>query len=251
VGAKIPQEAAEEERQDGDPLTVPQLSPSKTVSGCPENSGSSEWNDNGIRQSPTPTSGTPIAVSPMRPSRKRVSSAGRESDIEPGSAWPDEWEERYLITESNREGEVRGREGKSVPQARRTADGEKASVQPSDKKTGVASRSLTLTRRLKAKAVRQSPRARKLRDKLGGRVGTGDTGKGRTGIGIAPKIPRGGHAVSNAFRFSENTGTSTTASVVRPEGKGSNRSAADDVTTGPTMPYIGDNVSFLSVLLQV
>ena len=89
------------------------------------------------------------------------------------------------------------------------------------KKNGVASSSLTLTKRLKVKAVRESPRVRKLRDKLVGRVGA------RRDAG-----------------FLENVGASSVATP-QAEGKGSDRCSSGEVT-GPTMPYNGDNVSFLS-----
>jgi len=211
----MPQEVVEEEREENDRLTVSQLSPGKSVGGCRDNFG----NDDGIRQSSAPATGVSIAVSPMRPSRKRVSSAGQESDTEPGGALPDEWE----ITKTNGEGEVRGGGGgKEVQQARCMAAVKKPRVlvQPLHKKNGVASSSLTLTRRLKAKAVRESPRVRKLRDKLAGRVGA-----------------RGG------TRFPENAGASTTTRVAMSvEGKGSDRSSSGEVA-GPSMPYNGDNVS--------
>ena len=226
VEAKAPQEAAEE-REDDDRLTASQLSPSKTVKGCRDSSGISHWNDDGIRQDSAPASGAPLAVSPMRPPRKRVSSAGHESDTEPGCAWPDEWEKRYLITESNPEGEVRGGgEGKEVRRVQRVAECEKpgALLQPSRKRIRVASSSLTLTKRLKAKAVRESPRVRKLRDKAAGRVGAGE-----------------GTVVS------ENIGASTTTRAVIAEEKGADRVPFGEVT-GPPMPYSGDNVSLLSWL---
>lgn len=235
MGAKNPQETAEEERKDDDRVAVSRPSPCKTVRE------SSDRNDGGILQDFAPTPGTSIAVSPMRPSVKRALSAGHESDIEPGGTWPDEWEKRYLITESNWEGEVRGgEEGKEAQQARRVEDGEKprAFPQSSRKKTGVASGSLALTRRLKAKAVRESPRVRKLRDKLAGR----GTGRRRPGIGAAPKVSRGGHAMLHPCGFPENVGASTTATVAMHEGKGSDRASWGE-TTGPTMPYSGDNVS--------
>ena len=224
AGAKVPQEATEECKDD-DRLRVSQLSPSKTVKGCRDSSGILDWNNDGIRESSAPAPGASLAVSPMRPSRKRVSSAGQESDTEPGRAWPDEWEKRCLITESNTEGEVRGGgEGKEDQQARRVANGEKPGVllQPSRRKNGVASSSLTLTKRLKARAVRESPRARKLRDKLAGRVGAG----GRVG-------------------FSENAGASRRTRGVIPGEKGPDRPLLGEVA-GPAMPYSGDNVSLLS-----
>ena len=207
VGAKMPQESAEEECEDDDRLTVSQLSPGKGVDGCRDGSE----NDDGIRQSSAPAPGVSIAVSPMRPSRKRVSSAGQESDIEPGGALPDEWE----MAESNQEGEVTGGGGggKEVQQARCMAAVKKG--RGLAKKNGVASSSLALTRRLKAKAARESPRVRKLRDKLAGRVGA-----------------RGG------TRFA---GASATTSVGT-EGKGSDRWSSGEAT-GPSMPYNGDNVS--------
>lgn len=241
MGAKTAQETAEEERKDDDRLAVSRPSPSKTVRET------SDRNDGGIRQDFAPTPGTSIAVSPMRPSRKRALSAGHESDTEPGGTWPDEWKKRCLITESNLEGEVRGGgERKEAQQTRRVEDGEKprAFAQPSHKKNGVASGSLTLTRRLKAKAARESPRVRKLRDKLAGRVVAGG-GKGRRKSGAAPKVSRGGRAVLHPCSFPENVGASTTASVAMLEGKGSDRASLGE-TTGPTMPYGGDNVSFIS-----
>ena len=215
MGAKMDQENAEE-GEENDRLTVSQLSPGKSVEGCRDSSE----NDDGIRQSSAPASGVSIAVSPMRPSRKRASSAGQESDTEPGGALPDEWE----ITETNQEGEVRGGGGvKGVQQVRCMAAVKKPRglVLPLHKKNGVASSSLTLTRRLKAKAVRESPRVRKLRDKLAGRVGA------RRGT-----------------RFPERAGASRTTSVAMPqaERKGSDRSLSGEVT-GPSMPYNGDNVS--------
>lgn len=168
-----------------------------------------------------------------------MASPGHESDTEPGSALPDEWEKRCLITESNREGEVRGGEGKEEQQARRRVSyGKKrrALLQPSRKENGVAS-----MRRLRAKAVRESPRARKLRDKVTGRVGVG-AGKRRK-IG-ALEDSRGGHATLDACGFPENIGASTTTGVATVEGKGSKRALSGE-TTGSTMPYSGDNVSFL------
>ncbi|KAF9654415.1 hypothetical protein BDM02DRAFT_158937 [Thelephora ganbajun] len=178
----------------------------------------------------------------MRPSVKRALSAGRASDIEPGSALPDEWEKQHLITESNREGEVRGGgEGKEVQQARRVGEGKKAPalLQPSHKKNGVASSSLTLTRRLKAKAVRESPHVRKLRDKLAGRAIAGGTGR-RPGIEAALEVSRRGHAVLDACGFPENAGAPTTTSVAMFEEKGTDRASLGE-TIGCTMPYSGDN----------
>ena len=247
AGTKITRDLAEEEQKDDDRVTVSQQSPSKTVRECRYDSESSDWNNNGIRPNPEPTPRASIAVSPMRPSKKRVASAGQESDTEPGGAWPDEWEKRYLITESNREGEVRGGgEGKKVQQARVAADGEKPRtlLQPLRKGNGVASSSLTLTRRLRAKAVRESPRVRKLRDKLPARVVAGGRAGRRSGIGSAPENSRGRHAMLDACGFPENVGASTTASVGTVEGKGSDRTSSGE-TTGPRMPYNGDNVSFL------
>ena len=141
----------------------------------------------------------------MRPSKKRASSAGQESDNEPDSAWPDEWEKQCLVVQSNREGEVRGiGEGKDVQGTRQKAP--LASLQPSRKKNREA---LSLTKRLKAKAIRESPRVRKLRDKLAGRVvAGGGGGRRKPSIGI------------------------------------SRAGASLDETTGPWMPYSGDNVSF-------
>lgn len=220
VKTKTPRETGKEETEDDDRLTASRLSPSKTVEERRDNSGSPEWTVNGNRQNSAPSPGTSTAVSPMRPSRKRVLSAGHESDTEPGSAWPDEWE----ITESNREGEVRGGGGgKEVQQAQRVAGGKKprASPRPSRKRNGVASSSLALTRRLKAKGVRESPRVRKLRDKLGGRVGAG---------------------------FPNSAGASTGTSVAMLQGKGTDRSSSGEAT-GPSMPYSGDNVSFPSRLV--
>jgi len=219
----MPQETSGEERGDNDRLTVSQLSPGKSVEGCRDDSE----NDDGVLQSSAPAPGVSIALSPMRPSRKRVSSAGQESDSEPGGALPDEWE----ITESNQEGEVRGGGGgKEVQQAQCMAAVKKARglPQPLHRKNWVASGSLTLTRRLKAKAVRESPRVRKIRDKLAGRVGA-----------------RG------ATRFAEKAGASTTTSVamVQGEGKGSDRSSGE--VTGPSMPYNGDNVSLFFLLCEV
>lgn len=222
MGTKLPQETAEDERKDDDRLSVSQLSPGKTVEECRDNYEISDWNDNRIPESSAPAPGTSLAVSPMRPSRKRVSSAGQESDTEPGSAWPDEWEKRCPITESNGEDEVRGGgEGKEVQQVQRVANGKKLqpSLQPSRKRIGVASSSLTLTRRLKAKAVRESPRARKLRAKLVGRVGAGG------GAGLL-----------------HNAGASTTTRFAMSEEKGPDRALLSEVT-GLTMPYSGANVS--------
>ena len=222
AGTKIPQETGGEEHKDNDRLTFSQLSPGKGVEGCRDDSE----NDDGIRQSSAPATGVSVAVSPMRPSRKRVSSAGRESDTEPGGALPDEWG----ITETNQEGEVRGGVGgKEVQQARCMAAVKKpwGLAQPLYKKNGVASSSLSLTRRLKTKAVRESPRVRKLRDKLAGRVGA-----------------RGG------TRSPENAGASRTTSVAMPqdEGKGSDRWSSGEVV-GPSMPYNGGNVSSFSPLV--
>jgi len=221
VGAKIPQENEEEGRkEDDDRLAVSQLSPSKSVE--------SHRRSNPSFQNSAPTPGTPLAISPMRPSRKRAS-AGQESDTEPDGAWPDEWEKSCWITESNREGEVRGGEGKEIQQARRVAGGEKPRALPQashSKKNGVASSSLTLTGRLKAKAARESPRVRKLRDKLTGRVGAG----------------RGAGGRRSGVDFSGNVGASTATNIAMFEGKGTYRVA------GPTMPYSGDNVSLLSWL---
>jgi len=220
VGTEIPQETVEKEGGENDRLTASQLSPGKGVEGCRDDSE----NDDGVRQSSAPATGASIAVSPMRPSRKRVSSAGQESDTEPGSALPDEWE----ITETNQEGEVRGGVGgKEVQQARCMAAVKKPRglAQPIHTKNGVASSSLTLTKRLKARAVRESPRVRKLKDKLAGRVGA-----------------RGG------TRFPENSGgasTTTSAATLQDAGKGSDRWSSGEVT-GPSMPYNGDSVSFLS-----
>ena len=242
TGTGTNQDIGEGEGEEDDRLTVSRLSPSKTVGESRWDSERTDWNDKGILPSLAPTPRTSIAISPMRPSKKRVASPGHESDSEPGSAWPDEWEKRCLITESNREGEVRGGEGKEDQQARRVSYGEKprALPQPSDKENGVASSSLTLTRRLRAKAVRESPRVRKLRDKLGGRVGTGRDAGRRPRIG-AREVSRGGHAT---FGFPEKVGASATTSVATVEGKGSNLASSGE-TTGPRMPYSGDNVSFL------
>jgi hypothetical protein len=220
VVAKMPRE--EVEGGEDDQLTVSQLSPGKTVGGWRDQAGDSS----------APTPGTPIAVSPMRPSKKRASSAGQESDNEPDGAWPDEWEKQCLAVQSNRECEVRGNaggEGKQFQGTRRVVGGEKA-LQPWRKKAREASSSLALTRRLKTKAVRASPRARKPRDKLTGRVVAGS----RKPV-IAPEVSR----------FPGNTGASTTPSVAMLQGKGCDRVPLDE-TTGPSMPYSGDNVSFVS-----
>ena len=225
--------SSEEEDGEDDQLTVSQLSPSKTVRGGRDHAERSGWNE----ESAGPTAGTPLAVSPMRPSKKRASSAGQESDNEPDSARPDEWEKQRLVVQSNREGEVRGGgEGKQDEGTRREADGEKALL-ASRKKSREGSSSLTLTRRLKAKAVRESPRVRKLRDKLAGRVGAG---RRRPVMGDATHVSRGGHACG----FPGNAGASTTPSVATVQGKGSDRTSFDE-TTGPSMPYSGDNVSFV------
>lgn len=211
---------------------VSQLSPGKTVG---------RWRDHTERadESSAPTPGTTIAISPMRPSKKRASSAGQESDNEPDGAWRDEWEKRCSVAQSNREREVRGGgEGKEVQGTRQKTV---ALLQPSRKKSGEAS--LTLTRRLKAKAVRESPRVRKLRDKLAGRVVVA-AGRKSVAIGGATDISRGGHALSDARGFPGNAGASTTPSVAMVEGKGSDRASVDE-TTGPSMPYGGDNVSFV------
>jgi hypothetical protein len=129
VGTKIPQETVEEERKDDDRLTVShyhRVKPSRDA-----------VNDDGIRQSSAPSPGASIAVSPMRPSRKRASSAGQESDTEPGGALPDEWE----ITETNREGEVRGGvEGRRCSRH----DVWQTARSRQRKRNGVASGSLTL-----------------------------------------------------------------------------------------------------------
>jgi hypothetical protein len=249
VGTKPTQDIAEGERRDDDRLTVSRLSPSKTVKECRYDSESSDCSENGIRPSPEPMPRISIAVSPMRPSRKREGSAGRESDTEPGGAWPDEWEKkRCLIIESDREGEVRGcGEGKEDEQSGRVAYREKprASLQPSRKENRVASSSLILSRRLKAKAVRESPRVRKLRDKLAGRVAGGGRvpGRKRAEIGGAPGVSRGKHATLDACGFPENVGASTTASFGMDGGKGSDRASSGEIT-GPRMPYDSDNVSF-------
>jgi hypothetical protein len=169
-----------------DRLTVSQLSPSKAAGYRSE---TADWNDGGIRPNAAPGSRTSIAVSPMRPSRKRAGSAEQASDTEPG-----EWEKRNLITESNQEGEVRGG-GEGKKERRRV---------PSREGNGAASRSLTLTRRLRAK----SPRVRRLERRPG------------------PETSRG---------FRENIGASG-------EGKGSDRASTGE-TIGPGMPYNGDNVS--------
>ena len=230
VGVETPSETREDDEQ----LTVSRLSPSKTVGGwCDQ----AEKNEEGS----APTPGTPIAVSPMRPSKKRASSAGQESDNEPDSAWPDEWEKQCLVVHSNREGEVRGGggggEGKRVQGTRRVADSGKA-LQPRCKKPGGGSSSLTLMKRLKAKAaVRESPRARKLRDKFSGRAG-------RRKPVIVPDVSRDGRAGSVGRGFPGNAETSTTPSVAMLQGKGCDRVPLDE-TTGPWMPYSGDNVSFV------
>jgi hypothetical protein len=223
----------EVERKEDDQLTLSQISPSKTDSGPCESSDCS-----------APKPRVPIAISPMRPSKKRASSAEQESDTEPGGALPDEWEKRHLITQSNREGgEVRGcgDEGKEVQETRRPAGGEnpRALLQASRRKNGEASSSLTLTRRLKSKAIRESPRVRKLRDKWTGRVIGGKVTGRRPAIGGAPKNSRVGHATTDTCSFPGNEGASTSASVATHERKGT------DETTGPTMPYDGDNVSFV------
>lgn len=228
MGAKITQELGES--KDDDRLTASQLSPGKTGRECRYQAETADWNDGGIRPSPAPRTRTSIAVSPMRPSRKRAASAEHESDTEPGGARTDEWEKRCLITESNREGEVRGGgEGKEVEETQGAATGEKSQrmLLPSREEKGVAS--LTLTRRLRAKAVRESPRVRKLRDKLERRVVGGRRG--------APEISRG----LDACGFPENSGASTTASVER---KGCDRASTGE-TIGPGMPYNGDDVRFL------
>lgn len=219
-------------------LRVSQLSPSKTVRRWRDHAGRSDWNE----ESSAPTLGTPIAVSPMRPSIKRASSAGQESDNEPDGACPDEWEKQRLVDESNREGEVRGGgEGKQVQGTRQKA---LAPLQPSRKKTGEASSSLTLTRRLKAKAVRESPRVRKLRDRLARRVVAGGGAGRRPVIGGATGVSRGGQAMSDARGFPGHVGASTTPSVVMLQGKGSDLTPLDE-TTGLSMPYSGDNVSIV------
>lgn len=229
MGVEISEELAKQEGKDDDRLTVSQLSPGKTVGESRYRAETSDWNDGGIRPNPAPGTRTSVAPSPMRPSRKRAASAEQESDTEPGGAWTGEWEKRCLITESNREGEVRGGgEGKQV--------GEKPQrlPVPSREENGVASRrSLTITRRLRAKAVRESPRVRKLRDKLERRVGAG----GRGLRGGAPEVSRGRDARLDACSFPENIGASG-------EGKGSDRVSTGE-TIGPGMPYNGDNVSFL------
>ena len=178
----------------------------------------------------------------MRPSRKRASSAEHASDIEPDGASPDELEKRCLITESNWEGEVRGGGEGKVLQARRAVGGEKS--RPSCKTNGPISGSLALTRRLKAKAVRESPRARKLRDKLAGRVVGGWTVKGPV-IGCATEISQRGRATPDVCCFPGNAGASTTASVAMPPEKGGFDRVSVDETTGPWMPYSCDNVSFV------
>ena len=203
-----------------------------------------------MQPSSAPSSGTSIAISPMRPSRKRVASAEHESDTEPGGAGPGEWEKRCSITESNLEGEAKDcGEGKEDQQARRAANGEKpwvSSLQPLRKKNRVASSSLTLTGRLKAKAVRESPRVRK----VGGRVvvvaaaARGGGGRRRLGIKAAPEDSRGRHVMLDACSFPESAGASTKTGVGMGEGKGSDRASSGE-TTGPGMPYNGENVSFL------
>ncbi|KAF9786897.1 hypothetical protein BJ322DRAFT_684234 [Thelephora terrestris] len=207
------------EEEEADRLTVSHLSPSKTVRGCPEIN----------KEHSGPMARVPLAISPMRPSKKRASSAGQASDNEPDGAMPDELEKQRLITQSNREGD----EGKGT----RRIVGEKKSV-ASCKRNGESSVSLAVTRRLKAKAVRESPRVRKLRDKLAGRV-SGKGGAGRRAG--APKVSRGGGTISDARGFSGKAGASTTASVAMVQGKG----ADVDETTGRRMPYSGDNVSFV------
>ena len=170
-----------------------------------------------------------------------MASAEHESDTEPGGAGPGEWEKRCSITESNLE-------GKEDQQARRAANGEKpwvSSLQPLRKKNRVASSSLTLTGRLKAKAVRESPRVRK----VGGRVvvvvaARGGGGRRRPGIKAAPEDSRGRHAMLDACSFPESAGASTKTGVEMDEGKGSDRALSGE-TTGPGMPYNGENVSFL------
>ena len=243
----------DDDDDDDDRLTVSRLSPSKTVWECRYGSENPEWKENRIQPSPEPTPGTSIAVSPMRPSRKREASAGHESDTEPGCAWPDEWEKRCLIIESDREGEVRGGgAGKEDQRSEHVEHWEKprALLQPSRKENRVASGSLTLTKRLKAKAVRESPRVRKLRDKLAGRVvARGDAGGRRPGIGGAQEVSQERHGGLDVCRFPENAGAPTTTSVgAAVEGKGSDRASSGEIP-GPTMPYGGDNVSFVSPLL--
>lgn len=219
-------EAIEECRADAQ-LTV---APSKNV-------GRWDWND----ENSAPGRGAHIAVSPMRPSKKRASSAGQESDNEPDGAWPDELEKQGLVAQSNREGEVRGGfEGKEIQGTRGVTWGEKALVAPL-KKPREASSSLALTRRLKAKAVRESPRVRKLRDKLGGRVGSG---RKRGVLGGTTVVSRGGRSTSDACGFRGNVGASTTPNVAMVQGKGSDRAPLDE-TAGGCMPYSGDNVSFV------
>ena len=237
----VPQEAVkEEEDEEDDRLTVSRLSPSKTVRGCRDGLERSGWNE----ENSAPTPRVPLAISPMRPSKKRASSAGQESDNEPDGASPDELEKQLLITQSNREGEVRGGgEGKEVQGTRCVPKGKKslALLQPSREKN--KGPSLTLTRRLKAKAVRESPRVRKLRDKLMGRVSGGGGAGRRPVIGGAPKVLRKGRNVLDASCFPGNVGASATPSVAMLEGKGPDLGPLDE-TTGPTMPYSGDNVSF-------
>ena len=216
MGARITRELAENQ---GDC----QLSPGNTARECRYQAETVDWNDGGIRPSPAPRTRTSIAVSPMRPPRKRAASAERESDSEPGGAWTGEWEKRCLITESNREGEVRGGgEGKEVEETQGAATGEKSQrmLLPSREEKGVASGSLALTRRLRAKAVVR---------KLERRVVAGRRG--------APEISRG----KDACGFPENPGASTTATVER---KGCDRASTGE-TIGPGMPYNGDDVRFL------
>jgi len=233
VEAKIPPEIVED-----DLFTVSQLSPSKTVRGCRDHSESSDCNDE-IRGSFAPAPEAPITISPMRPSRKRASSAEHASDTEPDGACPDKWEKRCLITESNREGEVWGGGKRKV---QRSGGQKLLPLSLPSRENGGASSSLTLTRRLKAKAVRESPRVRKLRDKLAGRVlAGGGTGR-RPVIGGAKMVSRGGHAMLDVCSFTGNEGASTTTSIAMLPGKGCDRASLDE-TTRPTMPYSGDNVS--------
>ena len=241
VEAKVPLEPAEERKED-DRLRDPQLSPSKTVRGCRDHSERSDSKEG--NSGPTP--GTSLAVSPMRPSRKRASSAGQGSDSEPEGALSDEWEKQCLITQSNREGEVRGRcesEGKQVQGTRRGIGSEKplALLQPWSKKIGKASGSLALTRRMRAKAVLESPRDRKLRDKSTGRP---RVGRGKSMNGGAPKVSRRGHTRLDACSFPGNARASTTPDVATPQEEGIDLATLDE-TTGPSMPYSGDNVSFV------
>ena len=212
-------EAAKEGRKEDDQLTVSQLSPSKTVR--------MDGKDVGV----------PIAVSPMGPSKKRVSSAGQESDNEPDGAWLNEWEKPKLISQSNLEGsEVRMcGEGKGAQEMRRSTEGGKSLGlrQASHQKVGKASNSLTLTRRLKAKSVNESPRVRKLKDKLLGRVVAG--GRRRSGIKGVSKTSRGGRSDSHACEYPENVGGSTSTG----------REGTDRTWSRQRMPYGGDdNVSF-------